>query len=108
MQIGLVVQMVALVAVANGTPLLAKKLLGDTLAQPLDGGALSSDGRPILGEAKTVRGVVFSLVVTALCSALIGLGITFVGLMFHHHRRYHEHLRTYGPAGTTSCHHVTT
>jgi hypothetical protein len=26
-------------------------------------------------------------------SLLIGLGITFVGLMYHHHRRYHEHLR---------------
>jgi cytochrome c biogenesis protein CcdA len=25
--------------------------------------------------------------------ALIGLGIAFVGLAYHHHRRYHEHLR---------------
>jgi len=41
-------------------------------------------------------------------SALIGLAITFVGLMFHHHRRYHEHLRTYGPAGAAPSHHVTT
>lgn len=36
---------------------------------------------------------------------LIGLGITFVGLAYHHHRRYHEHLRVYGqPAGTPSSH----
>ncbi|SRR5579871_2997921 len=27
--------------------------------------------------------------------ALIGLGITFLGLMYHHHRRYHEHLRNF-------------
>lgn len=40
-------------------------------------------------------------------SLLIGLGITFVGLMYHHHRRYHEHLRTHGPAGSTMGHHVT-
>ena len=41
-------------------------------------------------------------------AVLVGLGITFVGLMYHHHRRYHEHLRTYGPTGATSSHHVTT
>src|SRR4051794_24567356 len=26
--------------------------------------------------------------------AVIGLGIAFVGLAYHHHRRFHEHLRT--------------
>jgi hypothetical protein len=41
-------------------------------------------------------------------SALVGLGITFVGLMYHHHRRYHEHMRTYGQPGAASSHHVTT
>lgn len=41
-------------------------------------------------------------------STLIGLGITFVGLMYHHHRRFHEHLRTHGqPAGAASSHHIT-
>ena len=39
-------------------------------------------------------------------SLLVGLGITFVGLMYHHHRRYHEQLRTY-PSGTTSSTHIT-
>jgi hypothetical protein len=39
-------------------------------------------------------------------AALIGIGITFVGLAFHHHRRYYEHQRLYGPppAGTPSSH----
>src|SRR5579871_1326625 len=26
-------------------------------------------------------------------ATLVGLGITFVGLMYHHHKRFHEHLR---------------
>jgi hypothetical protein len=39
-------------------------------------------------------------------SLLIGLGITFLGLMYHHHRRYHEHLRIHGPAAKTSSHPV--
>jgi hypothetical protein len=39
-------------------------------------------------------------------SLLIGLGITFVGLMYHHHRRYQEHLRDF-PSGTASSTHLT-
>jgi hypothetical protein len=39
-------------------------------------------------------------------SLLVGLGIVFVGLMFHHYRRYHEHLRGQ-PAGTPSSTHIT-
>lgn len=34
---------------------------------------------------------------------LVGLGITFVGLMYHHHRRYHEHLRAH-PSMPSSTH----
>jgi hypothetical protein len=37
--------------------------------------------------------------VLLILAALIGLGITFVGLMYHHHRRHHEHLRAHPPAG---------
>jgi hypothetical protein len=36
--------------------------------------------------------LLFSLVLLGICT-LIGLGIAFVGLAYHHHRRYHEHLR---------------
>jgi hypothetical protein len=39
---------------------------------------------------------------------LIGLGITFVGLMYHHHKRYHEHLRLHGQASApATSHHIT-
>ncbi len=31
-------------------------------------------------------------------TAIIGLGIAFLGLAYHHHRRYHEHLREKGGA----------
>lgn len=43
----------------------------------------------------------------AVMAMLIGLGITFVGLMYHHHRRYHEHLRLHGQPGATTSHHIT-
>ncbi|MGD9502059.1 MAG: CDP-archaeol synthase, partial [Methyloceanibacter sp.] len=69
----LIVELLILVAVANGTPVLAKRLLGDTLNRPLDGGAVFADGRPWFGPAKTVRGIVLSLLATPLAACLMGL-----------------------------------
>jgi CDP-archaeol synthase len=63
----------ALVALANGTPLAARKILGPRLAFPLDGGRKFVDGRPLFGPSKTVRGVLVSIVITTLCAPLIGL-----------------------------------
>ena len=51
------------------------------------------------------NGLILSLFLAAL-SLLIGLGITFVGLMYHHHRRYHEHLRLHSQPGAATSHHV--
>ena len=44
MQGSLLLQLLILLVVANGTAVVAKKLLGATLARPLDGGALFGDG----------------------------------------------------------------
>jgi hypothetical protein len=63
-----------LLLVANGTPLLAKKLLGDRFARPLDFGARFVDGRPLLGPSKTVRGVVLAIAATAAAAGALGLG----------------------------------
>jgi formate hydrogenlyase subunit 3/multisubunit Na+/H+ antiporter MnhD subunit len=40
------------------------------------------------------------ILVFLIISALIGLGIAFVGLAYHHHRRYHEHLHGLQPNNT--------
>jgi CDP-2,3-bis-(O-geranylgeranyl)-sn-glycerol synthase len=74
MQVFLLLQLLILLVVANGAAVAAKKLLGPTFARPLDGGALFVDGRPLLGPAKTIRGLVASLLATAICASLIGLG----------------------------------
>jgi hypothetical protein len=73
-QLALLLQLLILVVVANGAAVVAKKLLGATLARPLDGGAIFLDGQPIFGPAKTVRGVVVSLLATSICAALMALG----------------------------------
>jgi CDP-2,3-bis-(O-geranylgeranyl)-sn-glycerol synthase len=70
----LVFQLLMLLAVANGTPVAAKRMLGDALAYPLDGGALLPDGQPLFGHSKTVRGVLLAVLATTLASLLLGLG----------------------------------
>lgn len=62
-----------LLTLANGTPVVVKKVLGQSLALPLDGGLAFLDGRPLFGPSKTIRGIVFSVLVTALGAPLIGL-----------------------------------
>ena len=74
MQGSLLLQLLVLLVVANGTSVIAKKLLGAAFARPLDGGALFVDGQPIFGPSKTIRGIVLSLLVTCMCADFMGLG----------------------------------
>ena len=73
MQPVLIFQLLILVAVANATPVFAKKILGRALSWPLDGGAVFADCQPLLGASKTIRGVLLSALVTPLAAVLIGL-----------------------------------
>jgi CDP-diglyceride synthetase len=66
-------QSLVLLGIANGAPVVAKKLLGGIWAWPLDGGARFFDGRPLFGRSKTVRGIAVSLVATMAAAALLGL-----------------------------------
>lgn len=74
MQVLLLLQLLILLVVANGSAVAAKKLFRGTLARPLDGGALFVDGRPVFGPTKTIRGVVVSVLSTAISATLMGLG----------------------------------
>ena len=72
MQLVLILELLVLIAVANGTPVVAKRLFGETWAQPLDGGVTWLDGRPLFGPSKTIRGLVLSLLVTPLFASALG------------------------------------
>lgn len=61
-----------LLLVANGSPILARMLLGDRLAMALDGGLRWRDGRPLLGPSKTWRGLCAAVCTTTLCAPLLG------------------------------------
>jgi hypothetical protein len=66
-------QSLFLLMLANGAPVVAKKLFGRRLAYPLDAGLMLPDRRPLFGSSKTVRGVLVSLFVAAAAAPLVGV-----------------------------------
>ncbi len=48
--------------------------------------------RPYLVHLSQMDRPLIFILVFLVCLAVIGLGIAFLGLAYHHHRRHHEHL----------------
>ena len=71
----LIIKVLLLLLLANGTPVVAKKLLGSRWACPVDGGKCFIDGRALFGSSKTFRGIVSSLLVTSAGASLLGYSI---------------------------------
>ena len=72
MQYLLILQLLVLLTLANGTPIVAKKIFGPRFSFPLDAGTIFVDGRPLFGHSKTIRGIVGSILVTTASASLIG------------------------------------
>ncbi len=72
MQLELILKFVLLLVIANGTPVVAKRLLGRFLAYPLDAGTTFIDGRALLGSSKTIRGILVSVIATSVCAPVLG------------------------------------
>ena len=66
-------QLLLLILVANGAPILGTALFKECGAWPVDGGRLWPDGRPVLGHSKTWRGVLLALSATSVMAWLLGL-----------------------------------
>lgn len=81
MQTWPLLQSILLLTIANGAPVVAKKVLGTPLAFPLDAGVRFFDGQPLLGPSKTIRGIVISVVTTAAVAPLLGLSLAAGGLV---------------------------
>jgi hypothetical protein len=50
------VQLLILVSLANGSPVIAKLILGEAYATPIDGNTPFIDGRPCLGHLRPFVG----------------------------------------------------
>jgi len=70
----LILELLTLLVLANGTPVVARKILEERIAWPVDAGVRFFDGQPLFGASKTVRGLVFSVMFTTLGASLMGLG----------------------------------
>lgn len=67
-----IVQLALLLAVANGSPVIVARMLGQRFAWRVDAGVDFRDGRPLLGKSKTLRGVLVSVLSSALAAPLLG------------------------------------
>ncbi len=66
-------QAVILIALANGSPVIAKRVFSHRFACPLDGNIRFIDGKRLFGASKTVRGILASVLATSACAPLLGL-----------------------------------
>ena len=73
-------QVLFLMLLANGAPVIAKRIFGQRYVYPVDANVRFYDGRRLFGSSKTVRGVICALLVTAVAAPLIGLSI-WLGLV---------------------------
>lgn len=65
-------KLLALLFAANGAPILARTLFRGYFARPIDAGRCLVDGRRILGDAKTWRGLIAALLIS--CTLALALG----------------------------------
>jgi len=80
MQYLAVLQVLILLTLANGSPVIAKWIFGSKCSWPLDGNIKLIDGRPLFGASKTVRGILVSIFITSACAPLLGLTV-IIGLL---------------------------
>lgn len=76
MQILIILKLLALLGVANGTPVIAKRVMGDRFSWPLDGSLRFIDGKPLFGGSKTIRGLVLAVAMTGIAAPLLGLTVS--------------------------------
>ncbi|MEX2476410.1 CDP-archaeol synthase [Marinobacter sp.] len=77
----LALELFVMLVLANGAPVVARKVFGPVWSAPVDGGRLWRDGQPMLGKSKTWRGVVFGTLSCGLFAMAVGLGLVF-GCLF--------------------------
>lgn len=71
-----ILPLMLLLTMANGAPVVTKKIFGSRFAVPLDFGARFFDGRPVFGSSKTIRGIVAAILASTACAPLVGLDLS--------------------------------
>jgi CDP-archaeol synthase len=61
-----------LLGIANGSPVVAANFFKERFNAPLDGGRKLCDGQPVVGSSKTIRGLVASICSTTIVALVLG------------------------------------
>jgi len=80
MRLLLLIKLLVVLSVANGSPVLVKKIFGNIFAAPVDCGVRFFDGRPLFGPSKTIRGVLVAIGATVAVASLLGFEV-MVGIV---------------------------
>lgn len=75
MHIAPILQLLVLVTLANGAPIVAKKVCGGRFSLPLDFGVIFFDGRPVFGSSKTMRGIAVAVLAAVVGAPFVGLDL---------------------------------
>lgn len=70
------VQLLVLIGIANGAPILAENILKHRFGRPVDGDLLFIDGKPLLGRSKTIRGLCAALLMAGSGAWLMGFPLS--------------------------------
>lgn len=65
-------QLLSLIIVANGAPVLARLMFGSRFNAPIDNGITLADHRALFGHSKTWRGIASAFLATATCALIFG------------------------------------
>ncbi|MFZ1828565.1 MAG: CDP-archaeol synthase [Candidatus Competibacteraceae bacterium] len=65
-------ELLLLIVIANGAPVIAARVFGEWGAYPLDGGRVLADGHRLLGHSKTWRGILAATLATSVSAVLLG------------------------------------
>lgn len=72
-----IVWLLVLLILANGSPVVAARLSGGCFASAVDGGRRLRDGQRVFGASKTWRGLVAGFVACAAFAPVVGLDLAF-------------------------------
>lgn len=81
MNVEILLKLLLLIVIANGAPILAKKIFNKRFAHPIDFGIEFLDHRPFLGPTKTYRGLLAAILATSIGALALGLPIYVGGLI---------------------------
>lgn len=73
-------ELLLLIVIANGAPVIATRVFGEWGAYPLDGGRVLADGYRLLGHSKTWRGIGAAILATGVSAVLLN-GSWLIGVM---------------------------